>query len=71
MLKDLEDCFMDWDPELVDVTDANWYGIRSYANQGGNPGIDDWEPCPDNTAVSLCTQLKGKKGEYINFAEMV
>ena len=43
----LNECFEELDADLVNVTEANWFGIRTYAQRRGNPGVDDWPACDD------------------------
>ena len=47
LFQNLYDCFMEIDEDLIAVTEANWYGIYSYAQTDGNPGTDDWLPCSE------------------------
>ena len=49
--KELVTCIEKYDNELIDVINAQWKGFRSYAEAGGNPGIDDWLRC-DQYGVS-------------------
>ena len=47
---ELVQCIEKYDARLLGVINSQWRGFRSYANNGGNPGIDDWISC--DTRVS-------------------
>ena len=47
---ELVQCIERYDARLLGVINSQWRGFRSYANNGGNPGIDDWISC--DTRVS-------------------
>ena len=47
---ELVQCIERYDARLLGVINSQWRGFRSYANAGGNPGIDDWISC--DTRVS-------------------
>ena len=42
---ELVSCIGKYDPELLDVVNAQWKGFKIYAETGGNPGVDDWIRC--------------------------
>ena len=42
---ELVTCIAKYDRELMDVVNAQWKGFRTYAENGGNPGVDDWLKC--------------------------
>ena len=42
----LFECFDQFDIDLRQVSDANWGGMKEYANSLGNLPQDPWLPCP-------------------------
>ena len=48
----LLECFDTFDIDLKEVSDANWAGIKEYANSNGSLANDDpWYPCPDELVI--------------------
>ena len=60
---ELISCINKYDPELMDVINAQWKGFRTYAEDGGNPGVDDWQRC-DQYGVS---NIKSMKIDFVHY----
>ena len=41
----LEACIKKTDDRLLDSVNAQWIGLKGYANNQGNPPSDHWYPC--------------------------
>ena len=38
-------CLYTLDPKLIESVNAQWSGFKEYAENGGNPGVDEWISC--------------------------
>ena len=54
----LVECIEQYDDKLVDVVNSQWMGFRKYANNGGNPGVDDWIGCDTYTVQNIVTYIE-------------
>ena len=49
LYKPLVECLRRTDANLYKSVNAQWAGLKGYANSGGNAGIDPWYTCDSDT----------------------